>query len=144
MTYKKLFLLLVLLSALYSTSRSQEFVKIDYLGTIYKPIETLMVSKVKIADTALFTRHIILNEGDCSRFEDTILTHLPKYYQRGKSDFGSFMITINTKAKTKNYFLPKKEVSVRYFRKVLIAVKDAKFSNELSDVIQIYLTRIGD
>jgi hypothetical protein len=144
MTCKKLFLLLVLLSTLYCTSRSQEFVKIEYLGAIYKPIETLIISKAKIVDTTIFTKNIILNEENYSRFKDTILTHLQKNYQRGKNDFGCFMITIGTKEKSRHYFLPKKEISVRYFRRILIAVKDAKFGDELSDFIRMYLTRIGN
>lgn len=134
---------LILSSAIACAAKSQEFVKIDYLGTIYKPIETLVVSKVKIVDTALFITYVTLDEEKYSRFKDTILTYLPKNYKRGDSEFGCFMVTLNTNGKNRSYFIPNKRISVRYFRKVLPALKYAKFSNELTDVIQMYLTRIA-
>lgn len=143
MNCTKPLLALILSSAIACVARSQEFVKIDYLGTIYKPIETLVVSKVKIVDTALFTTYVTLDEEKYSRFKDTILAYLPKNYRRGDSEFGCFMVTVKVGDKIRSYFLPTKNISVQYFRKELSALKYAGFGNELTGVVQMYLTRIG-
>jgi len=142
MHYMKLFLVLSLLLAVSEVSICQDYVRIDYLGPIHKPLQSLLVSKEQIVDTSLFLTPIILNKENYLKLRDTILAYMPRDHQEGKQSFGCFSITIKSEARIRKYFLSKQEISIRYFRQILAFTKVANLSDELNYIIQTYLSAI--
>lgn len=144
MKYLKLILVLGFILMLRQVSQCQDYIRYNYLGTAYQPLEGLLISKRKVKDTSLFLVRVIVSAEDYLRFQDTVLAYLPKNNQKWKNDFGCFVITLNSKGRTKNYFLSNPRISIQYFRNILSFARSTNWNEKLNIVLQSYLTRIQD
>jgi hypothetical protein len=121
-------------------------------AVIYKPFNTIIVSKAKIIDSGTdvkkniskdFAVNIILGVDKYDSVRDTVLRFLPDDNQHEVKDFGCFQIKVKTKDQIKFYYLSNLERSKEYFRKFLGFLKKENINSELYDEIQDYLQRIG-
>jgi hypothetical protein len=131
--------------ALYFTSLCQESIRIDYIGPIEKPFQTLIVSTKEVSDNQRFTliTSVVLDSILFGRFKKIILENLPADNQRVNADFGCFAIHIKKDGNIKAYYLTSKEISVQYFRQILAAMTEHFVNSKIQDTIETYLRRIG-
>ena len=125
----------------------------DYNGSIiYKPFNTIIVSKAKIIDSGTdvkkniskdFVVNIILDVDKYDSVRDAVLRYLPDDNQHEVNDFGCFKIEVKTKDQIKFYYLSSLERSMEYFRRFSVFLKKDNINSELYDEIQDYLQRIG-
>ena len=134
-----------ILLALHFTSLCQEYIKLDYVGPVKKPFQTLIVSTKEISDTQRFTfvTGVLLDSDSYSEFKKIIVENLPSETQRAVADFGCFCIFIKKNKDDKVYYLNSKEKSIKYFKKILAAMKKDSVDTKINESVETYLKRIG-
>jgi hypothetical protein len=140
---KRYLLILGLLIAIPSFLKCQDYIRLENIGPIRKPFVTIVVSKVKIVDSVIFYRNIVLDVDRYNLVKDKILAFLPEENQKFVNNLGCFSISIRTKDQIQNYYLSSMDISARFFRRFLEFLTQGNIDAELIDNIQTYLKRIG-
>jgi len=154
MSCKRYSLILCLLIAFPIYLKCQDYIRMSYnAAVIYKPINTIVISKTKIIDSGTdvkkniskdFVVNIILGVDKYDSVRDAVLRFLPDDNQHEVKDFGCFQIEVKTKDQIKLYYLSSLERSKEYFQRILNFLRRGNVNPELVDNIQTYLERIGD
>jgi hypothetical protein len=134
-----------LMLALHFTSLCQEYIRIDHIGSVKKPFQTLIVSTREVLDTQrlAFITGVVLDSIYYDGFKKIIVKNLPRDNQRVNADFGCFAIVIRKDGDGKAYYLESKEISVQYFKQILAAMKEHFVDDKINGTIETYLRRIG-
>jgi hypothetical protein len=153
MRYKKYLLIVSLLFAFPIIVQCQDYIRMDYNGSVvYKPYNTIIVSKTKIIDSGTdvkkniskdFDVNIILDVDKYDSVRNAVLRYLPDDNQHEVNDFGCFKIEVKTTDQIKLYYLTNSERSKEYFQRFLVLLKKENINSELYGEIQDYLQRIG-